>query len=139
MSENKSGDIAPAATLKRLSELRRVLLRLHKALLDRERSVYEQVHGRVSSGELLQLVIQHDQFAWLHAISELIVRTDEMLDADEPLTNGEAESLLSKARGLLKLSETEGEFGRKYSAAFQRDPDTVLAHREVMLILSART
>jgi hypothetical protein len=139
MVESNSGDIAPDTTLKNLSELRRVLLRLHKTLLDTERAAYEQVHGSVSSGELLQLVINHEQFAWLHSISEMIVKIDEMLDADEPVTAGEAEVLLSEARALLKPSETGDEFARKYFAAFQRDPDTVLTHREVMLILSTDT
>ncbi len=140
MNENLPADNAASeATLQRLRDLRRGLLHLHKALLDTERAAYEQVHGRVASGELLQLVINHEQFAWLHSVSELIVRIDEMLDADEPLMTSEAEALLAQARALLKLSEAGGEFGPKYVAAFQRDPDTVLAHREVMLILSAGT
>lgn len=133
-------DERPASeqTIQLLRDLRRGLLRLHKALLDKERDAYEQVHGRVSSGELLQLVINHEQFAWLHSVSEFIVRTDEMLDAgaDEPASTNEAENLLAQARALLKPSETEGEFERRYYAALQRDPDTVLAHREVMRILS---
>jgi hypothetical protein len=137
MVESNSGEIAPDNTLKSLSELRRVLLRLHKALLDAERAAYEQAHGRVSSGELLQLVINHEQFAWLHSISELIVKIDEMLDADEPVKTAEAQSLLAEARALLKPSETGDEFSRKYFAVFQSDPDTVLTHREVMRILSA--
>jgi hypothetical protein len=138
MNENIPDNInAPESALKRLRELRRVLLHLHKALLDTERVAYEQVYGQVSSGELLQLVINHEQFAWLHAISELIVRIDEMLDADEPVTTSAAESLLAQARALLKPSETEGEFARRYYAALQREPAAVLAHREVTLILSA--
>lgn len=139
MVENSSGDLAPDITLKSLSGLRRVLLRLHKVLLDAERAIYEQAHGRISSGELLQLVINHEQFAWLHSISELIVKIDELLDADEPVTTTEAQSLLSEARMLLKPSETGDDFASKYFAALQRDPDTVLAHREAMLILSAGT
>ncbi len=50
----------------RLSELRIKLLRLHKLLLDAEFLTYEQVRGQVSRGELLQLAIGHEQFAWLH-------------------------------------------------------------------------
>jgi hypothetical protein len=137
MVESNSGEIAPENILKSLSELRRVLLRLHKTLLDAERAAYEQAHGSVSSGELLQLVINHEQFAWLHSISELIVKIDEMLDADEPVTTGEAQSLLSEARALLKPSETGDEFARKYFSAFQSDPDAVLTHREIMRFLSA--
>jgi hypothetical protein len=45
----------------RLSELRIKLLHLHKLLLETERLTYEQVRGHVSAGELLQLVINHEQ------------------------------------------------------------------------------
>lgn len=128
---------APEPALQRLRDLRRVLLHLHKTLIDTERAMYEQVYGRVSSGELLQLVINHEQFAWLHSISELIVRIDEMLDADEPATAGDADSLLTQARALLKPLETGDEFARRYDAALQGNPDAVLAHREATKVLEA--
>ena len=66
-----------------MRELRAGLLRLHKSLLDSERTAYERVHGQVNAGEMLQLVINHEQFAWLRPVSELIVRIDEMLDAKD--------------------------------------------------------
>ena len=122
---------------KRLRDLRRVLLHLHKALLDAERVLYEQAHGRVSSGELLQLVISHEQFAWLHSISEIIVRIDEAMDADDPMTREDRDLLLAQVRALLKPSETGSEFQRRYYAALQREAAAVLAHREAMLTLSA--
>lgn len=128
---------APEATLQRLRDLRRGLLRLHKTLLDTERAAYEQLEGRISSGELLQLVISHEQFAWLHAISELIVKIDETLDADEPATIGDAKSLFMQIQALLRPAETGSEFAQKYFAALQREPDAVLAHREVKRLLSA--
>src|SRR4030088_390798 len=65
-------------TSQTLRDLRRGLLRLHKTLLDQETAAYEAARGSVARGELLQLVISHEQFAWLHTISELIVRIDEM-------------------------------------------------------------
>jgi hypothetical protein len=126
-----SEDLVAEAARQRLTNLRRALLRLHKALLDDERLAYERVYGQVKSGELLQLVINHEQFAWLHSISELIVSIDEMLDAEEPATDADAESLLTQTRALLKPSEEGAAFERKYYAALQRDPDIVLAHREV--------
>ena len=126
---------APELTFQNLRELRCGLLHLHKALLDIERAAYEQVYGSVSSGELLQLVINHEQFAWLHSISELIVRIDEMLDVDEPVMTGDAGTLLAQARALLKPSETGDEFERRYYAALQREPAVVLAHRDVTKIL----
>jgi hypothetical protein len=130
-----SDELVPEATRQRLTNLRRALLRLHKALLDDERLAYERVYGQVTGGELLPLVINHEQFAWLHSISELIVSIDEMLDAEEPMTSADAESLFTQARTLLKPSEDGTDFERKYYAALQRDPDIVLAHREVTKIL----
>ena len=127
--------LVPDATRQRLMSLRRALLRLHKALLDDERLAYERFYGQVTGGELLQLVINHEQFAWLHSISELIVSIDEMLDAEEPATIADAELLLAQTRTLLKPSEEGTDFERKYYAALQRDPDVVLAHREVTKIL----
>jgi hypothetical protein len=140
MNDTNSGDVGePEAWPDRLRKLRLGLLRLHKILLDTERAAYEQAHGRVSSGEMLQLVINHEQFAWLHAISELIVRIDELLGADEPATEGDAESLLAQARTLLKPSETGNDFERSYFAALQQDPDVVLAHREVTQLLPVKS
>jgi hypothetical protein len=120
-----------------MRELRLGLLRLHKALLDAEREDYERVNGQVTGGELLQLAINHEQFAWLRPVSELIVRIDELLDAVEPATGNDAESLLAEARSLLKPSEAGGGFGGKYFDAIQREPGVVLAHREVTRLLSA--
>ena len=133
-----TGGPAPEPLLRRTRELRLGLLRLHKTLLDAERAIYERVYGQVTGGELLQLVIGDEHFAWLHTISELIVRIDEMLDAEEP-TAGAAQSLFARARATLIPSEGGDEFGRKYFAALQRDPDAVLAHRKVTQVLSADT
>lgn len=138
MGETVTGGPVPEPLLRRTRELRLGLLRMHKTLLDAERAVYERVYGQVTGGELLQLVIGDEHFAWLHTISELIVRIDEMLDAEEP-TAEEAQSLFAQARAILIPSEEGDEFGRKYFAALQRDPDAVLAHRNVTQVLSADT
>jgi hypothetical protein len=121
----------------RLGGVRLALLKLHKALLDDERVQYERVRGRVESGgALLQLVLHDEWFAYLRPLSALVVQFDELLDAEEA-TKEEAASLVAQARAMLKPSETGGEFERRYHAAIQRDPSTVLAHREAMLLLSA--
>ena len=49
---------------KLLSDLRQALLRLHKTLLDWERGGYERIHGRQSSHDLLEAVLNDPQFAW---------------------------------------------------------------------------
>jgi hypothetical protein len=133
--EAAAGTLLEAAR-QRLEQLHPALLRLHKVLLDDERAAYEQANGRTSPHELLQLVISHGQFAWLHAISEMIVRIDELLDSDSPATADDAQQLFGQARSLLVSAEAGNEFGRKYHSALQRQPDAVLAHRDVTRLLS---
>ena len=120
-----------------LRDLRNKLLHLHRMLLDTERIAYEQVHGRVSSGALLQLVIEHEQFAWLHRISSLVVQIDEMLSADEPVSLDDIQNLLTNTRMLLTPSEVGNGFAKKYYNALQREPGVVLAHAEVSKLLAS--
>jgi len=121
----------------RLSELRIKLLHLHKLLLEAERLTYEQVRGHVSGGELLQLVISHEQFAWLHRLSALIIQIDELIHADEAVTPESIEAIDSDIRTLLSHDELGNEFAMKYSTALQRHPDVVLAHADVVMLLTS--
>jgi hypothetical protein len=136
MTEDPSGDTAvlSEAALRQLRELRHRLLHVHKLLLDMERADFELASGPLNSGELLQLVINHPQFAWLRKISALVVQIDEMLDAEEPATPSGLQSVLGQARSLMTLS-TDEVFREKYQAALQRNPDVVMAHAEVTKLL----
>ena len=120
-----------------LSDLRIKLMRLHKILLEMERITYEQVRGYVSKGELLQLVINHDQFAWLYQLSKLILQIDELLHADEPVTSEAIAAFMTDVRILLTPDELGDDFAMKYDAAFQRNPDVVLAHADVVALLAS--
>ena len=128
------GHAFPEPELRRLRDLRLKLLHLHKSLLDMERVNFEKVFGPVNSGELLQLVINHAQFAWLRLISALVVQIDEMLDTDEPAAVNDFQELLGQVRTLF-LSTKNEDFQQKYQAALQREPAIVLAHAEVMKLL----
>jgi hypothetical protein len=121
-----------------LTDIRIKLLHLHKLLLDTEHIRYEQVRGQVSKGELLQLVINHDQFAWLHHLSELIVQIDELIHSDEPITSEAITALMADVRILLTPDEAGNDFPVKYDAAFQRNPDVVLAHADLVTLLATK-
>src|SRR4030095_16625239 len=85
----------------RLRALRGRLLHLHKVLLDDARAAYEMDRGRVGSNAgLLQLVINDPWFAWLHALSELIVRIDETVEQDAPATSADAQTLVEQVERL---------------------------------------
>ena len=130
-------DLLTDSSRRDLQALRVKLLHLHKELLEMEREHYERAFGRVNSGELLELVINHEQFAWLRRISALVVQIDEMLDADEPATANDFQELIAQVR-LLFTSPADEEFKTKYQAALQVEPAVVVAHSEVMSVLRTK-
>ena len=120
-----------------LHDVRVKLLHLHQTLLEMERKSFETTHGRVNSGELLQLVLNHAQFAWLRIISALVVQIDEMLDADEQASAADMLSLISAARQLFAESGDQ-EFQQKYRTALQQEPDVVMAHSALMKLIRSK-
>ena len=127
-----SSDSSLNLPFQRLREVRTALLRLHKALLESERIVYEQSHGRIrSKGEFFQLVIGDEWFSWLRPFSQLIVQIDEALDAkEEPMTLNQANQFLEEAKMLLQASETGTMREKRYYQAIQRDPNIAFMHAE---------
>jgi len=120
----------------RLRDLRGRLLHLHKVLLDDTRATYELDRGRVTSNSsLLQLVIHDPWFAWLHALSELVVRIDQTVEHEAPATEADGVALIESVERLLTASETGDGFARRYYEALQRQPAVVLAHAAVRLAL----
>ena len=63
---------------------------------------------------------------------------DEALDADESLTSDSVDALMNESVFLLIPAERGGEFGERYLAALQRDPDVVLAHAQVARRIGSR-
>jgi len=123
-------------TRQQLTNVRTVLLRLHKTLLDFEREGYERERGKIgNSYALLQLVMSDLWFAWLRQLSELIVEMDELLAAKETPGEATAVALIRQASILLTPSESGSEFQKKYFAAMQQSPEVVLAHSEFANVL----
>ena len=123
-------------TRSHLREMRVRLLNLHKVLLEDARVAYELDRGRIgSNATLLQLVINDPWFAWLHPLSELVVRIDETLQTEAPATEVDGAALLDHVARLLSPEEGPGEFARRYYEALQRQPAVIVAHAEVRRIL----
>jgi hypothetical protein len=128
-------DPMPDPTRERLKNLRNGLLRLHKSLLDSEKAFYERDVARITStGQFLDLVLNDPWFAWLRDLSQFIVVIDETLDLEEPATSADADRLVTQARELISPNESSNGFGRKYFEAMQRDPNAVLAHRDMIRV-----
>jgi len=125
----------PAAPAERLTRFRNGLLRLHKALLDSERSAYERDVERITSpGHFLNLLLEDPFFGWLRELSQLIVLVDETLAQEQAPTPSDALRLISQARELISPAEAGDRFARRYWEAMQRDPSAVLAHRDMVRV-----
>jgi len=122
----------------RLKMLRDGMLKLHKSLLDSERAAYERDVARITStGQFLRLVLDDPFFQPLRELSQYIVLIDEAMDRKEPpLSEEEAEQLMKQARALLVPAEGGTGFARRYFEIMQRDPATVLAHRDMLQLIN---
>ena len=112
-----------------LSALRGPLLDLHKTLVDSEREDYERTRGRMSDGEFLKALIDDPAFAWLGALTALIVRLEELEATEAP------QEYLVEIRRLLKPDAAGRLFQRKYGELLQKRPEALVAHGAVMRAL----
>jgi len=115
----------------KLADIRGPLLDLHKALVDAERESYERSRGRLSDGEFLKALIDDPAFAWLGALTALIVRLEEV---EEPVL---PKAYVAEIRRLLKPDAAGSPFQRKYADLLQRRPEALVAHGGVMRALQA--
>jgi hypothetical protein len=125
------GDSRDTPARQKLVALREALLRLHKSLLEMERREYEKHNGKVTAGELFRLVVDDAQFAWLHNISEFVVRIDETLESDKGLTDEDSRGSISLARKIFTPTESGDSFQKRYFDAIQKDPAVVMDHAEL--------
>lgn len=103
-----------------LQNIIKLLLNLHKALLDLERIEYEAKNGQISSNnEYFQLVVNHENFRWLRVLSELIALFDEEIERAE-INQEKIRALLDKFKSLLQ-DNFYLEFFNRYQYFLGRD------------------
>jgi|SRR5690242_10424799 hypothetical protein len=119
------------------------LLALHAVLLDIERRAWEETYGPTNPVQLLRLLIDDPHFAWLRPLSGIIAQIDEALDprALDPRERTskppDTQSLFAATQTLLR-SSADPTFHAKYVDVLQRSPEAVIAHADVVKILSRR-
>jgi hypothetical protein len=134
-----TSEAVPEQGRQKLAELRLILLDLHKALLDSERTAYEISHGSVGSpSAFLHLLINDPSFQWLRPITTLIVQIDETLAAKKPpASERDIAQLTADLRALLSPSREEADFWKRYFAVVQRDPAVAQLHEKMETSFSA--
>ncbi|OLD91923.1 MAG: hypothetical protein AUG84_02785 [Chloroflexi bacterium 13_1_20CM_4_66_7] len=127
-----------------LTALTNALRKLHLALIEHTRIAYERIYGLVAGpGELLQLLTQAPEFAWLHPLSELMAWVDELLDPKrdprpQPEEAAVVRNELSRMLGI--TPDPAHPFAARYLPVLQDSPHAVMAHaavREALRSLAA--
>src|SRR5688572_20416283 len=122
-------EILTDETRRKLKELSKAFLRLHKLLLDGAKAEYEAKNGRIPGvNQYLQLVLDDAHFAWLRKISALIALIDEAVSVRRPASETEAQALFFEAKLLLNFEDADTGFNDKFQTALQRNADAVLSY-----------
>ncbi|HET6762347.1 MAG TPA: hypothetical protein VFH27_01715 [Longimicrobiaceae bacterium] len=123
-------ELPPDPVRDHLKAVRLGLFRLHKALIDSERAVFEGLHGPQSNGQFLQALIGDDFFAWLRPFTGVIVRMDEALATREPIPEAETRGFLDEA-GRLVMSADDEAAAERFAEARLRDSTVQFLHSEL--------
>lgn len=123
-------------TRRKLKDLSKAFLRLHKTLLENAKAQYETVNGKIPSANIyLQLVLDDPHFAWLRKISSLIALIDEAVSVRRPATETDAQSLINEAKILLSFEDADDDFNDRFQTALQNNADAVVGHNDVLKII----
>lgn len=124
-------------TRRKLKDLSKAFLRLHKTLLDDAKAEYEAINGKIPNANVyLQLVLDDPHFAWLRKISSLIALIDEAVSVRRPATETESRALINEAKILLGFEDADEDFNNKFQNALQNSADAVVGHNDVLTIIS---
>jgi hypothetical protein len=119
-------DEVRAAERATLREISRLLIPLHRALIDAAKEEYAFAFGAVPQPtQLVRLLGEDPFFAWLKPITALIVDIDEMARRD--FESSEVRSIADRVESMFGSSPSP-EFAQKYVPLLQRNPDVTMAH-----------
>lgn len=122
--------------VEKLKNARNILLKLHKSLIDREREVFEEIHGPLKASEFLNILLENADFAWLRKFSMLIVEIDEMFVAKDGVPDDLVNANLVMISELVEMTEEDEYFRAKYRNAVQKYPDVAGLQAELRSSLS---
>ena len=119
----------------KLKNTRNLLLKLHKAMLDREREIYEGLHGPLNATQFLNVLLDDEEFSWLRKFSMLIVEIDEMFAARDGVPAEMVEANLAKVTELVEMKESDEYFKARYQFSLQSVPEAAALHSEIKTIV----
>ena len=115
-----------AARRATLREISRLLLPLHRSLIDAARGDFAIAYQEVDKpSHLLHLLNEHPFFAWLKPMTSLIVDIDEMSRVD--FERQQFEEIVRRVESLVGNGGS-ADFAEHYVPMLQRDVDVAIAH-----------
>ena len=114
-----------AAQRAALREVSKLLLPLHRALIDGAKEDYAFAVEPVKPAQLLQLLTDAPFFAWLKPVTSLIVDIDEMARTDFEAADVAA---ISDRVDILFGPKAEGTFSEQYVPMLQRNVGIAIGH-----------
>ena len=127
-------DAARASLRARLRELSRLLIPLHRALIEAAKSEYAFAYGPVEQPtQLLRLLNEHEFFAWLRPLTSLIVDIDEI--ARQDFQSADHDALIHRAQTLFG-GEMQSEFSSRYVPLLQQSVELAIAHAALKKFLT---
>lgn len=119
-------------------ELRTALLNLHRELLRAQVIEVERATGRsMAPSDALKAALEDPRFAWLRDLSGLAADLDaEISDARSEDRAANAVPAVERALGLVAPPDAEAPFGALYLRSLQRNPSVVMAHRDLIALIS---
>ncbi len=127
-------DEARAALRAAFREVSRLLIPLHRALIDAAKEDYAFAFGPVPQPtQLLRLLNEDPFFGWLKPITSLIVDIDEMVRRD--FEASDAESITGRIESMFG-SSPDPEFASKYVPLLQRSVEVAAGHAALRKVLA---
>ena len=121
------------------NDVRKIVLDLHKSLMDAQRARYEKVHGRISNpSEFLGLLLEHPQFAWLRSMSALIARLDEWQEGGDEASQEELAAITAAFRELIEANGRHPTFSAPYWELVNETPEALVSHVKLWRLLESR-
>lgn len=106
-----------------INDIFRLLLRVHKSLLDFQKLVIEALEQkRYSPYDTLQLAINHPDFEWLRKISKIMAEMDERTsDKENPCDEKSLKDFARRLNEIFSETSQDTDFKNKLKIALDRD------------------
>lgn len=120
----------------KLRNLRNLLLKQHKVLIDRERENLEMLNGPLTPSAFLNVLLEDEDLVWLRKFSMLIVEVDEMFAQRDGYESAMIDALIAKVEELVDPNIGDDSFNAKYDFSMSILPEAADLNEQMKILLA---